>query len=137
MTVVLVLSAFALFWVPEKYPPTYIIKAEKLAKTPDSYMPIANPDTYVLEATSNREGVIVHSLDVTMIDELMGQQVMENDTSNFLINNSYYQIMIIVVDAFPPAYLSMMFLASHVTLPASAVALALILIAILVKRNKK
>jgi hypothetical protein len=122
--------------VPAVYHPTYIIKAGKLSQSPASYMQLEEPDSYVLEAISNPDGAVVHSLDVTMIDEMISQQVMENDTRNFQINESYYQFMIFCVDCFPPVFLSKMHLASYVILPISIIALITVTIIVL-KRNKK
>jgi len=138
LVAVIVLSVFILLWVPATYYPTYIIKAGALYHKPDSFMLIENPDVYVSQAISNMpERIFVRSLDVTDIDELISQQMWENKTSNFQINGDYYQIGIVCVDAFPPVFLSYMFLLSHITLPTSVVALTIIAIFVIVKRNKK
>ena len=75
LAAVMVLSALTLMLVPAVYHPTYIITAGKLSQSPASYMQLEEPDTYVLEAISNPDGAVVHSLDVTMIDEMISQQV--------------------------------------------------------------
>ncbi len=136
LALLMILSAFILLWTPQNYQPTYIITAEQLAQKPDSYLQLENPDSYVLQAISNSQGVTLHSLDVTGIDELFDQQMAQNETSNFQINGSYYQIAIICVDAFPPLFLSYMFLASLVILPVSIVALVIMSLFVFAKRKK-
>ncbi|MGD6810628.1 MAG: hypothetical protein ACQCN3_13100 [Candidatus Bathyarchaeia archaeon] len=136
LSAILVLSTLTLVLIPAIYHPTYIIKAGKFSQTPTSYVQFEDPDSYVLEAISNPDGAVVHSLDVTMIDELISQQVLENNTRNFQINNDYYQFMIVCVDSFPPRYLSIMHLASQIILPFSIIALITITIIVLI-RNKK
>jgi hypothetical protein len=114
------------FYVQAVYQPQYIIKADKLAEKPESYMHLENPDAYVSQAISSQDGVLLHSLDDTQIDELINQQTRENRTSNFQVNGNFYQIGILFGDKFPPAGLSFLFLISPIILILAVVSLIVI-----------
>lgn len=137
---VMTLSASAVVYyfvcVPQMYPPTYIVDAQKLTETPQTYMAINQSDATVIGAVSNlQEGFWVHSLEDTQIDELINQQIMANNTNNFHVNGEFYRIGIIDVDAFPPTYILVMFPVSLVALPLSTVIFIVAAVVKLVKRS--
>lgn len=119
------LSAFVLIYVPALHHPIYFIEAEMLSQQPETYFYLENPDDIVSQAISNPDGfVTIDSLEDTQIDELIN----EHDTGNVLVNDSYYEIGIVVGDNFPSLFESYLFLISFVTLPASVLALVVLVL---------
>ena len=71
--------------------------AEKLIEKPDKYIPLANPDSYLLQAISNPgKDVFIGSWENTQFDEM----VETYGTSNIEFNGIYYEIHLLSVDVF-------------------------------------
>jgi len=99
LALVFVLSAYSLNDISIRYGPVYGVDATKLDEKPGTYFPLANPDSYILEAISNpNKTVIVDSEVSSRIYEM--QQTY--GTKNIEYNNNYYEIQLVVGDRFPP-----------------------------------
>ncbi len=125
------------FYVQAVYQPQYIIKADKLAEKPESYMHLENPDAYVSQAISSQDGILLHSLDQTQLTNLINQQTRESRTSNFQVNGNFYQIRIVFGDKFPPAGLSFLFRISPIILILSIGSLIVIAAFKFAKKQRK
>ena len=98
------------------YHPTYSIATIKLNYTPERYVLLENPDSYVLEAISNGHSDIFDSYDKTNLDELNLANIAQFGFTDFYYkyNNSYYSIGIAIGDNIPPAGLALLLLAGIV-----------------------
>jgi hypothetical protein len=131
LTILAISSATVLIAVPAIYHPTYLVKAESLSQQPETYFVLENPDAVVSQALATpQESVTTRSLKDTHLDELTN----EHNTSNFLVNDSYYQIRIAIGDKFPSPFVTMLYLTSIGALPLSLVAIT-VLILKLVRQN--
>ena len=125
LTIVAVSSAIVLVSVPAIYHPTYLVRAESLSQQPDTYFVLETPDAVVSQAVATpQESVTINSLEDTNLDELTN----EHNTSNVLVNDSYYQIRIAIGDKFPSPFVTMLYLASIGALPFSFAAIIVFLI---------
>ena len=98
-TLTFILSAYALNDILTRYGETYGVDATKLNEKPETYFPLDNPDSYVLEAISNpNKAVIIGKEIFSGIYEM--QQTY--GTKNIEFSNNYYKIQLIVGDNFPP-----------------------------------
>jgi len=58
-TLTFILSAYALNDILTRYGETYGVDATKLNEKPETYFPLDNPDSYVLEAISNPNKTVI------------------------------------------------------------------------------
>jgi hypothetical protein len=71
--------------------------AERLTETPEDYIPLANPDPYVLQAVAHPgDEVVVGAWDNSEFDEL----VRSYGTNNVEINGEYYRIHVYSKETF-------------------------------------
>jgi hypothetical protein len=98
-TLVFVLSAYTLNDILTHYGATYGVDATKLDEKPETYFPLDNPDSYVLEAISNPNKTVIISKQIFSGIYEMQQTY---GTKNIEFSNNYYEIQLIVGDRFPP-----------------------------------
>ena len=73
------------------------LMAEELTEKPDKYIPLTEPDPYVLQAVSNPgEDVIVGSWEDSEFDEMVSTY----KTNNVEIDGRYYRINVYSIDVF-------------------------------------
>jgi hypothetical protein len=107
------------------YHPTYSIATIKLNYTPERYVLLENPDSYVLEAINYGYSDIFDSYDKTNLDELNLANIAQFGFTDFYYkyDNSYYSIGIAIADNIPPVGLGLLLLVGIV---ASITAIVLI-----------
>jgi len=82
---------------PERFGYGPLLLAKKLAEKPEKYVSLANPDPYLLHAISNPEKeVFIGSWENTQFDEM----VQTYGTNNAEFNGNYYEINMLIGDAF-------------------------------------
>ncbi len=134
---VMVLSAGLFFsylpYCQMAYPARIGIEVNVLSEKPEKFVVLQNPDPYLARAIADPEGHVTVKLGDTSIHEL----ILNHNTNNFQYKGQYYQLYVMAIDAFPPVWLMMSYAISWVTLPASAVALMLIVMVKLMKKQKQ
>jgi len=98
-TLTFILSAYALNDILTRYGETYGVDATKLNEKPETYFPLDNPDSYVLEAISNPNKTVIIGKEIFSGIYEMQQTY---GTKNIEFSNNYYEIQLIVGDNFPP-----------------------------------
>ncbi len=125
---------FALIEIQSIFHPEYDLYATKLDEKPQKYFILADPDSYVLEAILNPgKYVPINSPEDTQIDDME----MIYGTNNVEFNSNYYEVGLIVGDAFPPAGLPLIIWASLIFSATSILTICLIEMTRHLKKMKK
>lgn len=96
MSALTIIDLIALSY-PERFGYGPLLLAEKLTEKPDKYFPLANPDSYVLQAITNPgKKVFIGSWENTQFDEM----VQAYGTNNAEYNGNYYQIQLLSMEVF-------------------------------------
>jgi len=96
LSVLTIIDLMALSY-PERFGYGPVLLADNLTEKPAKYIQLTNPDSYIQQAISDLgKAVFIGSWENTQFDEM----VQTYGTNNAEINGNYYEIHLLIADAF-------------------------------------